>query len=275
MAMRVATLHVYPMKSMRGMEVAQADVEPHGLAGDRRWAVVDENGDKVTARRRPELLAIAAVPTSGGGVCLSAPGMPPLTVERPLPGARVAVGFSRLPEAEIANDAASEWLSARLGHRVRLVRLADADRRPVAPRHGGRPGDLLSLADAGPLLLTSLASLGQLNAWIGQADAERQQPAPPPLAMSRFRPNVVVDGELPFAEEGWRRVRLGAVAFHVAEICDRCAMTTWDPDTLERGPEPLRTLARYRRRDRKVWFGLRITPDGTGTIHRGDRVEVA
>jgi uncharacterized protein YcbX len=150
---------------------------------------------------------------------------------------------------------------------VRLGWLDDPNRRPVSLAHGGRDGEPLTLADAGPLLLTSEASLRQLNEWIA---AENREPA---AVMTRFRPNVVAGGvDEPFAEDRWTRVRIGDVRFRQAEQCDRCMMTMIEPDTLAQGKEPLRSLARHRRRDGKVWFGIRLIPESTGRISVGDRV---
>lgn len=90
--------------------------------------------------------------------------------------------------------------------------------------------------------------------------------------MLRFRPNVVIDGEAPFAEDSWPRVRIGEVEFRTAEVCDRCVMTTIDPETLATGKEPVRTLARYRHWDGKTWFGTRLVPLGEGELRVGDEV---
>ncbi|MEO6700478.1 MAG: MOSC domain-containing protein [Jatrophihabitantaceae bacterium] len=144
-----------------------------------------------------------------------------------------------------------------------------------AEQHGGRPGDSLSLADAAPVLLTSEASLAQLNEWVADRAAAEGEPVLPALAMARFRPNVVIDGQRPFAEDGWQGVRIGAVRFRLAELCDRCVMTTIDPDRLTTGKEPIRTLARHRRWDRLTWFGVRLIPQSTGLLRIGDQVELA
>ena len=156
---------------------------------------------------------------------------------------------------------------------MRLVWLDDPARRPVGTHHGGSGTDPLSLADAGPLLLTTTASLRQLNTWVAAERAERGEPASEPLSMLRFRPNVVVDGDLePFVEDGWQRVRIGDVEYRFGEHCDRCVMTTLDPVTLAGGKEPLRTLARHRQWDHKVWFGVRLIPLSTGWLRVGDPV---
>lgn len=134
------------------------------------------------------------------------------------------------------------------------------------------------MADTGPLLLVSQASMARLDEWIGE-ESERSTP----LDVGRFRANVVVDGDQPFDEDSWVGVRIGAVDFRITELCDRCVMTTLDPVTAEGGLEPIRTLARHRRWDGSTWFGTRLLPllpglparpDGGGTLHVGDAVEV-
>jgi len=260
------------VKSFAGLDVVSAEVLPWGLSGDRRWGVVDRDGVPVTARERNAMLGLTAEPLADGGLLLGGRLLggrllggdagDPLRVDVPTDGPAIAVGHSRQGTALSAGDEADEWLSARVGASVRLVWQPDPRARPVNPNHGGLPGEGLTLADAGPVLLTSEASLAKLDAWTDDAT--------PPLDMRRFRPNVVVDGDVPFAEEGWSHVDLGGVRFRVASHCDRCVMTTIDPDTLTRGKEPIRTLAKHRRRDGKTWFGVRLVPTTQGSISVGD-----
>ncbi|WP_353826623.1 MOSC domain-containing protein [Agromyces sp. SYSU T0242] len=268
--MQVTRLRVYPVKSFAGRDVTSALVRPWGLEGDRRWGVVDPDGTPVTARERNALLGLTAEPLADGSLLLAAPGDPePLRVDVPFDATPVAVGHSRQREALPAGEEADAWLSARLRTPLRLVWQPDPLRRPVNPAHGGLPGEGLTLADAGPLLLASEASLAQLDAWTPDDVA--------PLDVVRFRPNVVVDGDEPFAEDAWSHVRLGGIRFRVTEACDRCAMTLVDPTTLERGKEPIRTLARHRKWDGATWFGIRIVPEleasGPHRLAVGDVVE--
>jgi uncharacterized protein YcbX len=171
-----------------------------------------------------------------------------------------------------AGAAADAWVSRAVDRPARLVWLDDPARRPVASSHGGRPGDVVSLADVAPLLLITTASLRQLDAWIAAGAAERGEPAPAPLDPVRFRPNAILDTDEPFAEEAWQRVRIGDVPFRLAEHCDRCATTLIEPSTLDSGKEPLRTLARYRRRHGATWFGVRVVPQRRGAMAVGDPV---
>jgi hypothetical protein len=287
---QITQLAIYPVKGAAGRLVDAARVEPWGLAGDRRWAIVDDDGAKITSQRHVEVLRISATPlpspddgattgdgngSSSGGVVLAAPGRPPLTVPVPGPGAdTVAVRISRLATAPCAGAAAAAWLTDVLGRPVRLVWLDDPRRRPMDVAHGGRPGEPLSLADAGPVLLVAEASLRRLDAWVAEEAERRGEPVPAPLAPARFRPNVVIDGDVPFAEDGWTRLRIGDVAFRLGEACDRCIVTTIDPVTLARGREPMRTLRLHRRRAKDVYYGLRLVPEGTGVLRLGDPVTV-
>ncbi|WP_432136201.1 MULTISPECIES: MOSC domain-containing protein [unclassified Streptomyces] len=267
---RLLSIHVHPVKAARGVAPREAVVEPWGLAGDRRWALIDDGGRVVTQRRHPRLALAAAEPLPGGGVRLSAPGLPSLDVAVPEPGETVPVElFSDKVEAVPAGAAAHTWCSTHLGADVRLVHMDDpAGRRPLAPEYA-LPGETVSFADGFPLLVTTTASLEALNALIAGGD----HPQEGPLPMNRFRPNVVVSGTEPWAEDEWTRLTIGAVPFRVAKPCGRCLVTTTDQGTAARGAEPLRTLGRHRRRDGKLVFGQNLVPLARGTIRIGDPVE--
>lgn len=264
--MHLTRVRLYPVKSLGGLDVRSARVEPWGLAADRRWAVVDDTGRTVTARERNLMLGLTAEPLADGGVLLGSATSDPLRVDVPTDAAPVAVGVSRQGTALPSGGEADDWLSTHLGQSVRLVWQPDPTVRPVSDEHGGLVGDRMSLADAGPLLLTTEASLAALNAWTDEGA--------PVLDMLRFRPNVVVDGDEPFAEDEWGFVTLGEVRFRIAGGCDRCMMTGIDPFTLQRGLEPIRTLSKHRRRDGKTWFGVLLVPENEGEIAVGDAVTI-
>ncbi len=239
-----------------------AEVEPWGLAGDRRFMLVDDGGEVVTAREFPPLVLVT--PLLGDGVVqFQADDQDDLTIPVPNGADQVPVEIwqSKL-DAALADSAAHAWFSDLLGVSVRLVYLDDPTRRRPNPAYSA-PGDRVSLADAYPLLLTTEDSLAALNELMAVQ-----------LPMTRFRPNVVVSGAAPWAEDGWRQVRIGAVDFRVAKACDRCVLTTIDPDTAAKGQEPIATLARHRSWDGKVWFGVNLIPDGRGIMRPGDPVEI-
>ena len=139
--------------------------------------------------------------------------------------------------------------------------------RPLNPTYA-RAGDATAFADGYPVTLASESSLGRLRDWMAEVSGESRD-----LPMDRFRPNLVVGGELdPFEEDAWGRVRVGSVTFRVAKGIDRCAMTMLDPETLTTGPEPIRTLSRHRKWDGATWFGIQLIPDDAGSIAVGDHV---
>ncbi|GAA3526453.1 MOSC domain-containing protein [Aeromicrobium panaciterrae] len=265
--MKVESVHVYPVKATAPTSLAAAQVEFGGLRGDRRWMVIDEAGDWVTASRSDALLGVTAE-LGDRRLRLTAEGRPEITVDEPVAGRVVPVAISRLETAVDAGDTAAEWFSAIVGEPVRLVWQDDPAKREVGEKHGGHPDDRVSLADVAPLLLTTTASLDQLNRWIAE-DHE-----PETVVMRQFRPNVVVDGDIAFAEDDWRNIRIGDVAYRFAEHCDRCVVTTIDPQTLHHSKEPIRSMARHRKWDGKTWFGIRIIPLSTGTLSVGDTVIV-
>jgi uncharacterized protein len=266
----LSAINRYPVKSCRGQSLSAATVEPWGLAGDRRWQVVDDDGLCVTARERPRMLLVTPQLRGDGGLRLAAPELPPLEVDVPA-GAVVPVRVHRSElDASLAPAEASAWFSKIVGESVRLVYLDDPTRRHPNPAFA-LPTDYVSFADAYPLLLTTTASLARLNDWIAEGPRADEGPLP----MARFRPNVVIDATTAWEEDGWRRIRIGAAQFRAVKGCDRCVMTMTDPDTAERTKEPIATLARYRRWDGETWFGMNIVPDNPGIqVVVGDDVEV-
>lgn len=264
-------INIYPLKSGKGHTVSEAFVHPWGLDGDRRWAVVDEHGDNLWLGEYPRLASVVAHLTPEGGLRLTAPGMEQLTVP-PATGPATPVGFSGLDKAVLADDAAHAWFTELLERPARLVWLDDPTRRSIDPAHGGLPGEVVSFAWDAPLLLISESSARALDDWLAEEAAAHGEESPAPLSRMRFRPSVIVSGAEAFAEDGWREVRIGAVPFRVSELCDRCAVTTIDPETQVKGKEPLRTLSRRRKWDGKTWFGIRLVPRETGRIKVGDPV---
>ena len=272
MSFRLTEIWRYPVKSCRGEQLTEAVVEPWGLAGDRRWMIVDGAGDQVTAREYPPLVLVTPRVESGK-ITLASPGLPEVTV--PVPSGTdlvpVNVWGSDLV-ASPADDEASVWLTGIIGEPVRLVYLDDPTRRPTNPEYS-LDSDRVSFADGYPLLLTTEESLDAVNGWI----AEGPRAAEGPIPMRRFRPSVVVSGAPAWAEDGWRRLRIGPVTFRVAKCCDRCVFTTIDPDTAAKGHEPLFVLARHRHWDGKIWFGVNLIPDSPAPdapIRPGDPVEI-
>lgn len=269
-ALALTGINRYPIKSCRGHGSHHAAVEPWGLAGDRRWMLVDDEGLVVTARKYPQLVLVTPE-FDADGLLVRAPDADPLLVRTPdgsvLTDVRV---FSSELAAAPASDQAHTWFSTVVGKPVRLVYLDDPTRRRPNPAYSGDQ-DRVSFADGYPLLLATEESLAALNDLIAEGPRAGEGPVP----MTRFRPNLVVAGAPSWAEDGWRVVRIGDASFRVVKACDRCVFTTIDPDTASKGKEPLATLARHRRWDGKTWFAVNLIPDSPGAIVRvGDHVEI-
>lgn len=267
-------LRRFPVKSCRGEMVQTAVVEPWGLAGDRRWMLVDETGEAVTAREQPRMLLVHPSIDTDGGLRVSATDLPDLRdlrVPVPVDTAREPVTVFRGPafDAALADDEAHEWFSKVLGESVRLVYAEDPSRR-LAGRSAPL-GTNVAFADGYPLLLATEESLADLNALIAQGSRADEGPLP----MVRFRPNLVVAGESAWSEDGWRRLRVGEAVFRAVKGCARCAIPTTDEETAVRRKEPTYTLARHRRWDGEVWFAMNLVPETPGaTLRVGDEVEL-
>lgn len=270
-AVTVSSISVFPVKSAAGRAVDEAAVEAEGLADDRRWMVVDGSGECRTARRDRALLTIEATPLAGGLRLESRSGSTaPLEVAEPA-GVPVPVTVHGRPLHGIpAAPEASEWVGEVIGRPdSTLVHVARP--RPLNPARS-RPGDRTAFADAYPVTLATTASLRRLQDWVVETAMARGED-PVRLPMERFRPNLVLDGDLePFVEDDWTRVCVGDVPFDVAKSIDRCVLTTVDPWTLESGPEPIRSLAWHRAWDGATWFGIQLIPRSSGLVRVGDGV---
>ena len=271
MPLTLTGLHRFPVKSCGGESLPSAAVEPWGLAGDRRWMLVDETGEAVTMREHPRMVLVRATHTDDG-VGLASPGAEDLHVPVPLQPELVPVTvFRRAPFlASLAAGSAHAWFSNLLGASVRLVYADDPTRRTtdVAFTSTTTP---VNFGDGYPMHLTTEDSLEALNALIAAGPRSDQAP----LSMVRFRPNLVVRGAEPWAEDGWRRLRIGEAVFRSVKGCDRCAVAMTDHLTGRRDQEPVATLARHRRWDGTVWFGMLLVPDSPGAVvNVGDEVEV-
>lgn len=270
MSPRLTSIHRFPVKSLRGESLDEALVEPWGLVGDRRWMLVDPDGDAITAREVNAMLLLRPEIT-GDGLRVSATDFPTLETPTPSPDEQVPVSvFDSHVTAAPAGPEADAWFTKALGRPARLVHLDDPRRRATDP-HFGETDDRVSFADGYPLLLATEESLAALNDVV--VDGART--GGEPLPMTRFRPNLVVAGFEPWAEDDWRRIRVGEAVFRAVKGCARCVMTSVDPETGVRGKEPIASLAQVRRWDGATWFAVNLVPDSPGAIVRvGDDVEV-
>lgn len=270
--MKISALTVFPVKSLRGIAVTEAAVDALGFVGDRRFLIVDEQGQFLTQRTFPRMALIETALTERD-LILRAPHGGSCAVARHEPNAptiKVRIWKSENLTAEDCGVEVAVWLSEVLRHPCRLVRIGPAFQRPVM-KPAARPGDNVTFADACPFMIMSDATLADLN---DRLVARGEEPVP----MNRFRPSIVVEGCAPFAEDTWGRISVNGHILRAAGTCVRCIMTTTNQETAERGKEPLRTLATYRRTSpdsTDVIFGQNyISETKSGVLRVGDTVAV-
>ena len=268
--MKVSELNLYPLKSARGIALTEAEITLAGIPGDRRMMVTDPNGMFITQRDLPALARLAVTPE--GNAVRIALDDEVLEVAAPDPQRRLdVIVWKSSVSAALAGDAANATLSAWLGRDVRLVFFDEQSRRTASAEWAGY-GTPVAFADGYQVLITTTASLHALNADM-QAHGEGA------VGMERFRPNIVLDTEEAWAEDGWASIEIGGVAFDLVKPCARCIMTTQDQRTGSRAvASPMPAMGRIRMSaDRRVpgpLFGWNAVPRGTGRLRLGDEVRV-
>jgi len=263
--MTLSEIWIYPVKSLGGIRLAEAEVEEKGLKYDRRWMIVDETGIFITQRAFPKM-ALLDVELFTYGLIIS---------YRPNPDDQVFVPFQPVSahpvsvkiwddetEALTVSEEADKWLSGQLGKEVRLVVMPESTQRKADPRYA-KNEENVSFADGFPFLIISQASLDNLNTHL-----------PEPIDMKRFRPNFVVTDTAEHEEDKWKSIQIGNVHFDIVKPCARCILTTINPETGEKGAEPLRTLATYRKVNNKIMFGQNVVAKDHGKVSQGDTLTV-
>jgi uncharacterized protein YcbX len=260
---RIASLHVHPVKSCAGIALRQVMALPTGLEHDREWMVVDGAGRFVTQREAPRM---ALIRTALGERSLQLKAVAasvqiPFGHEGPL--REVEVWRSRVPAFDAGEEAAA-FFSEFLGRDLRLVRF---DARHARLSNRDRTGGLRApnlFSDGYPVLVASEGSLADLNRRCGRD-----------LPMARFRPNIVLEGAAPWAEDRLGDFRAGDAELRIVKPCTRCVITTTDQASgLRDGEEPLRTLKafRYDASVRGVTFGQNAIVRRPGLLSVGDAV---
>lgn len=261
---KLSNISIYPVKSLRGYDISSARVERMGLENDRRLMVVDPQGQFLTQREHAHMALIKTV-IEGDWLSLNAPGMDPFlcTIRTLGPRQEVEIWSSSGVASIDQGEDAAEWLSTFLNMPARLVRMANDYQRQVSGDYAVKPDDHVSFADGFPILITSQSSLDDLNQRLEN-----------PIPMNRFRTNLVVSECQPYEEDTWKRIRIGEVELALVKPCARCNVPTIDQETAESGKEPSATLARYRKINGKIMFGVNVIPLTTGNIHIGQELEI-
>jgi uncharacterized protein YcbX len=258
-------INIYPVKSCKGTSLSRAKLTAFGLENDRNWMVVQEDGTFLSQRTVPTMSLIEPTLTDDT-LQLKAPGSGIVEVPRNLKSsapAEVRI-WEDTCSAVDCGDAAATWLTEFLKVRCRLVAMGKTFNRAVSAKYSTKK-DQVSFADAFPFLLISSASLRDLNERLDL-----------PVPMNRFRPNLVVSGCDPYAEDGWGHLAIGSLTFRVSKPCARCTVPSVDQTTGVSGTEPLATLATYRKFEGgKVYFGQNLVNEQkSGELVLGNEVIV-
>ncbi|WP_305981689.1 MOSC domain-containing protein [Roseivirga thermotolerans] len=261
----VKNIYIYPIKSLGGIELTGSPVERRGLKYDRRWMLVDENGRFVSQREHQQLALLQPRIENHSMVIEDRSGkLQPLSIDLEAPIAdpiEVTVwddSCQALPSPEPIN----QWFSSVLGFATRLVYMPESSLRIADQRYAPATDDHVSFADGYPILIIGQASLNLLNQKLGYE-----------LPMNRFRPNLVLEGLAPHEEDTLAEIMINRLTYRGVKPCARCVMTTIDQNTGEKGAEPLRTLAGYRKSGNKILFGENFIPEHSGEVSVGLRVE--
>ena len=260
----ISELYYYPVKSCKGIALKEAEIGRRGILDDREFMLVNESGLFISQRNYPRMALIQS-DWRGERLILSAPGMDPIE-HTPFTGGEaitVKVWHDRCRAIDQGDEIAA-WLADYLGQTVRLVRFPEDEIRKVDPAFCKFDEDQTSFTDGFPFLLISESSLRDLNQRMAVA-----------LPVDRFRPNIVVSGSVPYAEDTWAGFTAGNVEFSVVKPCARCVITTVNQENGIAGDEPLNTLSKYRRSsDGKVLFGQNLIHHRNGMIRVGDRLTI-
>jgi uncharacterized protein len=261
----VSELYIYPIKSLGGISVSTAKISDRGFDLDRRWMLVDENNRFLTQREVPSM-ALLQVELTPVGLKVYHKQSPDLTINIPvLPETKEEVAVEIFEDnctAIFVSEIADEWFSQMLPVNCRLVYMPDSTKRLVDKNYA-QDNEVTAFSDGYPILIIGQSSLDDLNKRLAE-----------PLPINRFRPNIVFTGGAPNEENVMMHFTINSVNFFGVKLCARCTITTVDQYDASKSVEPLRTLASYRQKNNKVYFGQNLLHHGSGSIHVGDKIEV-
>ncbi len=259
--LRLTEIWIYPIKSMGGIRLNSAKVEGKGLKFDRRWMLVDENNMFITQRKISALALFKLVMKPDfflvrfKNESIELPFSTPQNTKPILS----TIWDDQVSTIEVSRNY-SQWFSDKLGFKCKLVSFPEDNTRLVDPQYAVNH-DNVSLADGYPILAIGQSSLDDLN-----------QKLESPVPMDRFRPNLVFTGGKPYEEDSWKEFTVGTNKFLGVKPCSRCVLTAIDQLTGEQGKEPLATLATYRKKENKIYFGQNVLSIDHYEIHEGDEI---
>lgn len=262
---KLSELNIYPVKSLGGISLSEAEVTDRGLKYDRRWMIVDGDEKFLTQRTHPQM-ALLKTKINHNKLILShkTKDIPPLVIpiNSKITETTIVNIWDELVTALLVGKYADEWLSDVLDCRCRMVFMPEETERFVNRSYAAQ-NEIVSFADAFPFLIIGQSSLDDLNSRLKEK-----------VPMNRFRPNFVFNAGKPYEEDNWKKFKIGEVIFEAVKPCSRCVTTTIDQENAAKTDEPLKTLSSYRMINNKVMFGMNLIHDGIGIVHVGDEIEI-
>jgi uncharacterized protein YcbX len=259
----VQDIYIYAIKSLGGIRVSQAKVDEKGFQYDRRWMLVDTNGVFLTQRTHAQMTFLKVELGEKGLVVFDSRNLED----------HIFISYDQISDqeieveiwedkvmAKIVDAQFDNWFGQKLGMDCHLVIMPESTQRKLNLKYAVNE-ESVSFADGMPYLILGQESLEELNSRLENK-----------VRMDRFRPNIVFGGGAAFVEDSWEKIKIGEVEFQVVKPCARCVLTTIDQQTGVQSKEPLKTLASYRTRENKVYFGQNMVALEPGIIRVGDQI---
>jgi uncharacterized protein YcbX len=262
--LQISQLYIYPIKSLGGIALDTAFLTDRGLQHDRRWMLIDANNRFLSQRENAQMALLKTALSDDGVVVSYTPDNSSIIIPF-LPQSEEMLDVTVWDDtcrAQLVISHIDEWFSEKLNLPARLVYMPDDSLRQTDPRYT-KEGSITSFSDAYPMLIIGQASLDDLNTRLPDA-----------LPMNRFRPNIVFTGGEAYSEDTMKHINVNGIDLYGVKLCARCVMTTIDQDSAKKGKEPLKTLAKYRLKNNKIYFGQNLVHANEGILNVGDAITI-
>jgi uncharacterized protein YcbX len=261
--LQVSELFIYPIKSLGGISVSTAVITDRGFQYDRRWMLVDGNKEFMTQRDFAEMALLQSEIVEKGLKVYHKKKQIFIVIPFDPQGETISVQvWSDQCKGIVVDKKANEWFSDALSKHCQLVLMPGTTKRKVDGRYALNK-EITNFSDGYPFTTVGQASLDDLNSRLEEK-----------LPINRFRPNIVFTGGNAFEEDSWKHFTINDIDFYGVKLCARCVITTINQETIEKSKEPLKTLATYRQRNNKIYFGQNLLHHGEGSMHIGDEIKV-
>nr|WP_294946763.1 MOSC N-terminal beta barrel domain-containing protein [uncultured Mucilaginibacter sp.] len=262
--LQVSALYIYPIKSLGGISLTNAQLTDRGLQHDRRWMLIDANNRFLSQRENSQMALLKTALSEDGVLVTYTPDGTSITLPF-LPQSEELLDVTIWDDtciAQLVSPDIDAWFSQKIGIPARLVYMPENSLRQTDLKYTNE-GSITSFSDAYPMLIIGQASLDDLNNRMPEA-----------LPMNRFRPNIVFTGGEAYSEDLMKHVAINGIDMYGVKLCARCVMTTVDQQSAKKGKEPLKTLAKYRLKNNKIYFGQNLVHNGEGVLNVGDELSV-